>query len=209
MMDRAMTTTARPTYHHGDLRRALVAEGVALARVGGPEAVTLREVARRLDVSPTAIYRHYPDREALLGAVACEARQELARGMLAAMARVEAADDAAVAIGHLRAIGQVYLDVGRDEPMLLATAFAPIPPPPGVVDDPSPWQILNGALDELVATGAMPAERRPGAEVIAWAIVHGYTLLQTSHALDTVPAGPFDEDDLLDSVARALDIVGF
>jgi hypothetical protein len=93
--------------------------------------------------------------------------------------------------------------------MLLATAFAPIPPPPGVVDDPSPWQILNGALDELVATGAMPAERRPGAEVIAWAIVHGYTLLQTSHALDTVPAGPFDEDDLLDSVARALDIVGF
>jgi AcrR family transcriptional regulator len=209
MMDRAMTTTARPTYHHGDLRRALVAEGVALARVGGPEAVTLREVARRLDVSPTAIYRHYPDREALLGAVACEARQELARGMLAAMARVEAGDDAAVAIGHLRAIGQVYLDVGRDEPMLLATAFAPIPPPPGVVDDPSPWQILNGALDELVATGAMPAERRPGAEVIAWAIVHGYTLLQTSHALDTVPAGPFDEDDLLDSVARALDIVGF
>jgi len=204
-----MTTTARPTYHHGDLRRALVAEGLALARGGGPEAVTLREVARRLDVSPTAIYRHYPDRETLLGAVACEARQELATGMLAAMGRIEAPDAAGVAIGHLRAIGRVYLDVGRDEPMLLATAFAPVAPPPGIVDDPSPWQVLNDALDELVATGAMPAGRRPGAEVVAWAIVHGYTLLQTSHALETVPAVPFDEEDLLDSVARALDIVGF
>jgi AcrR family transcriptional regulator len=209
MMDGTMTTTARPTYHHGDLRRALVAEGLALARVGGPEAVTLREVARRLDVSPTAIYRHYPDRETLLGAVACEARQELATQMLAAMARVEAPDAAAVAIGHLRAIGQVYLDVGRDEPMLLATAFAPIPPPPGVADDPSPWQVLNDALDELVATGAMPAQRRAGAEVIAWAIVHGYALLRTNHALDSVGGNRLDEDDLLDSVARALDIVGF
>jgi AcrR family transcriptional regulator len=209
MMDGTMMTAARPTYHHGDLRRALVTEGLALARVGGPEAVTLREVARRLDVSPTAIYRHYPDREALLGAVCCEARRELATGMLAAMARIEAPDAAALAMGHLRAIGQVYLDVGRDEPMLLATAFAPVPPPPGIVEDPSPWQVLNEALDELVATGAMPAERRPGAEIIAWAIVHGYTLLRTNHALDSVAAGPVDEEDLLDSVARALDIVGF
>jgi AcrR family transcriptional regulator len=204
-----MTTTARPTYHHGDLRRALVAEGLVLARVGGPEAVTLREVARRLDVSPTAVYRHYPDREALLGAVCCEARRELAMGMVAAMARVEAPDAAAVAIGHLRAIGQAYLDVGRDEPMLLATAFAPVPPPPGVVDDPSPWQVLNDALDDLVATGAMPADRRPGAEIVAWAIVHGYALLRTNHALDSVGGSRLDEDDLLDSVARALDIVGF
>jgi AcrR family transcriptional regulator len=209
MMDGTMMTAARPTYHHGDLRRALVTEGLALARVGGPEAVTLREVARRLDVSPTAIYRHYPDREALLGAVCCEARREHATGMLAAMARIEAPDAAALAMGHLRAIGQVYLDVGRDEPMLLATAFAPVPPPPGIVEDPSPWQVLNEALDELVATGAMPAERRPGAEIIAWAIVHGYTLLRTNHALDSVAAGPVDEEDLLDSVARALDIVGF
>jgi AcrR family transcriptional regulator len=209
MMDGRMTTTARPTYHHGDLRRALVMEGLALARLGGPEAVTLREVARRLDVSPTAIYRHYPDRETLLGAVACEARQELATEMLAAMARVEAADATARAIGHLRAIGQAYLDVGRDEPMLLATAFAPVPPPAGVADDPSPWHVLNDALDDLVTTGAMPAERRPGAEVIAWAIVHGYALLRTNHALDSVGGGPVDEDDLLDSVARALDIVGF
>jgi AcrR family transcriptional regulator len=204
-----MTTSARPTYHHGDLRRALVAEGLALARAGGPDAVTLREAARRLGVSPAAIYRHYPDREALFGAVACEARRQLALGMLAAMDGVDATDPTAVAIGRLRAIGQAYLDVGRDEPALLATAFTPAPQPPDMDDEPNPWRILNQALDELVATGAMPPERRHGAEIVAWSIVHGYTLLRTNRAFESVPAGQGDEEDLLDSVARALDIVGY
>jgi AcrR family transcriptional regulator len=204
-----MATTTRATYHHGDLRRALVAEGLALARTGGPDAVTLREAARRLDVSPTAIYRHYPDREALLGAVACEARKELATQMLAAMDRVEATDAVGLAVGHLRAVGRTYLDVGRDEPMLLATAFAPAPPPRDVIEDPNPWRVLNDALDEVVACGAMPPERRPGAEILAWSIVHGYTLLRSNHALESVPTGPVDEEDLLDSVKRALDVVGF
>ena len=202
-------TTARATYHHGDLRQALVAEGLEIARSGGPDAVTLRDVARRLRVSPAAIYRHYADREALLGAVACAARQELAKRWLSAMDRVVATDATDVAIGRLRAIGRSYLDVGRDEPMLLAIAFAPYPPPLDVAEDPSPWTVLNDALDALVASGAMPEERRQGAEIVAWAIVHGYTLLRANHALDTVPAGPVDEEDLLDSVKRALDVVGY
>jgi hypothetical protein len=55
----------------------------------------------------------------------------------------------------------------------------------------------------------MPAERRHGAEIVAWAIVHGYTLLRTNHAFESVAAAPVDEEDLLDSVKRALDVVGY
>ena len=85
---RSMRSKDRETYHHGDLPRALVAAAVDLARSGGPDAVVLREVARRLQVSPAAMYRHFPDRDALLGEVARIARGDLARRMLDEVARV-------------------------------------------------------------------------------------------------------------------------
>ena len=82
---------ARPTYHHGDLRRALVTTALELVRAGGPDAVTIREVARRVEVSPAAIYRHFPDREALVAEVARVARGDLARRMLAELQAVDGA----------------------------------------------------------------------------------------------------------------------
>ena len=60
---------ARSTYRHGDLRRSLLAAGIALAQDGGPEAVVLREATRRAGVAPNAAYRHFASREALLQAV--------------------------------------------------------------------------------------------------------------------------------------------
>src|SRR5258706_9385725 len=59
---------ARSTYRHGDLRRSLLAAGIALAEDGGPEAVVLREATRRAGVAPNAAYRHFAGREALLQA---------------------------------------------------------------------------------------------------------------------------------------------
>lgn len=58
------------SYHHGDLRNALVTAGVALLAEQGVEALSLREVARRAGVSHAAPYRHFPDRQSLLAAIA-------------------------------------------------------------------------------------------------------------------------------------------
>jgi len=52
------TTTTRSTYHHGDLRAALVAAGLAMLEAGEP--FSLRALARQAGVSPTAPYRHFP-----------------------------------------------------------------------------------------------------------------------------------------------------
>jgi AcrR family transcriptional regulator len=54
------------TYHHGNLRPALVETAVELARATGPEGVVLREVARQTGVSHNAAYRHFADRDELL-----------------------------------------------------------------------------------------------------------------------------------------------
>jgi AcrR family transcriptional regulator len=197
---------ARSTYHHGDLRRALLAEASELARTGGPEAVTLREVARRLDVSPAAIYRHVPDREALLGEVAATARLALARRMLDEVAAVEETDPRVRARRRFEAIGRGYLRFAQEEPNLLAAAFLPIQPPNPAVENPNPWNVLASALDDLVATGAMPAERRPGAEIVAWSTVHGFAVLQGGHAFDVSGVPDPDPEAVLDGIARSLEV---
>ena len=199
---------ARSTYHHGDLRRSLLAEASELARTGGPEAVTLREVARRLDVSPAAIYRHVPDREALLGEVAATARLALARRMLDEVATVDEAEPRMRAIRRFGAIGRGYLRFASEEPNLLAAAFLPIQPPNPAAEDPNPWNVLASALDDLVATGAMPAERRPGAEIVAWSTVHGFAILQGGRAFDVSGATDPDAEAVIDAIGRALEVRG-
>ena len=61
------------TYHHGDLRDALVQAALREAEREGPEAISIKALARQLGVSQPAPYRHFADREALLQAAAAEA----------------------------------------------------------------------------------------------------------------------------------------
>src|ERR1700678_7784 len=56
----------RKTFHHGDLRKALLEAGMALAREGGPNAIVLREATRRAGVAPNAAYRHFSSPSRLL-----------------------------------------------------------------------------------------------------------------------------------------------
>jgi AcrR family transcriptional regulator len=155
-------------YHHGDLRHALVEAATELARSGGVDGVVLREAARRVGVSPSAAYRHFPSRDGLLAAVGAAARERLARRMLAA--------DAGDARDHFRATGRAYIDFALEEPGLFDVAFRPCPPDLYVPDDPSPYRVLSAALDALDAAGAL-AVPRAGAEEPAWAAVHGAAVL--------------------------------
>jgi AcrR family transcriptional regulator len=76
-MARARTKAASAAYPHGDQRRALLDAARAVLREQGPDACSLREVARRAGVSHAAPYHHFPSREALLGALADEAFAEM------------------------------------------------------------------------------------------------------------------------------------
>jgi len=65
-------TSARRSYHHGDLRRVLIATALELAEEQDVSNLTLREVARRAGVTHSAPYHHFPTKESLLAAVAEE-----------------------------------------------------------------------------------------------------------------------------------------
>src|ERR1700704_4622289 len=69
------------TYHHGDLRDALVQAALQEAEQGGPEAISLKALAKKLGVSQPAPYRHFADREALLVAVTAEAFRQFSANL--------------------------------------------------------------------------------------------------------------------------------
>jgi AcrR family transcriptional regulator len=183
-----------------------VTAALELVRSDGLSAVTLREVARRLEVSPAAIYRHFPDRDAVLGEVARTARRDLARRMLDEVEDIDAEDARTRSIRHLLAVGRGYLSFAEEEPNLLAAAFLPSGTADGGTETPNPWHVLAAALDELVVTGAMPRERRSGAETIAWSAVHGFAMLRANHSFQVSGASDPDAEALLDAVARSLDV---
>src|SRR5258708_508524 len=81
-------TTTRTTYHHGDLRNALIESAVELARTEGPDAVVLREVSRRVGVTAAAAYRHFGTLVDLLEEVKDRALVSLAEHIVEARAQV-------------------------------------------------------------------------------------------------------------------------
>jgi AcrR family transcriptional regulator len=197
----------RDTYRHGDLRHALLAVGIALARAGGPEAVVLREATRRAGVVPNAAYRHFADRQALLDAVCSAALAALAVAMETALAALpHDSNPLDAARARLRAVGTGYLRFAQAEPGLFRTAFS-VPDnlsgPGGVgASGLTSFRLLSAALDELVAAGALPAERRPGAEFLAWSAVHGLAMLVIDGPLRSL-----DRAQTYDIGQRLLDMV--
>ncbi|MGH3310903.1 MAG: TetR/AcrR family transcriptional regulator [Streptomyces sp.] len=181
------TRGAKGAYHHGDLRNALIEAATDLARDGGPEAVVLRAAARRVGVSPTAAYRHFAGQAELLHAVKELGQQRLTESMEAGAAVVPGSGPGP-AEERVRAIGRGYLAFALAEPGLFRVAFCRDPlrmsSPDGSLDpaEEGSWafrsfDILVQALDALVEHGRLPAERRAGAELTAWATVHGLAML--------------------------------
>ncbi|MEU6439745.1 helix-turn-helix domain-containing protein [Streptomyces sp. NPDC047046] len=107
----------KDAYHHGDLRAACLRAARELLEEDGGGALSIRAVARRAGVSPAAPYRHYPDRDALVNAVAAQGYRELADALVAAHpAPATPADLAAVAVAHVA--------FARDHPALFRLMFA-------------------------------------------------------------------------------------
>jgi AcrR family transcriptional regulator len=203
----------RETYRHGDLRRALVDAGVALARLGGPEAVVLREVTRRAGVVPNAAYRHFANRDDLVSAVRDAALAMLATAIERALATLDPTDmkRKAFARASLRAVVRGYLAFAASEPGLFRTAFAGGTPSPGPEDRPpgtplgeaNPFELLGRVLDRMVDADLMPPHRRPGAEYLVWSSVHGLAML-----VDQAPLSRLDSttrDDIGERLIRMME----
>lgn len=163
----------RKSYHHGNLRQALVDATAALIEELGPQAFTMSEAARRAGVSPAAPYRHFKGRDDLV--------EEVARqGFLEFSERLETAfDDGSprVLTAFLR-VGQAYLDFARDRPGFYMAMFESGISIAGNSElslaSERAQGVLLRAADALAER--MPADRRPPSRMVAnhvWALSHG------------------------------------
>ena len=154
-------------YHHGDLRAALVAAGLRALESTDISAISLRGLAREVGVSATAVYRHFPDKRALLGAMAQAGLAML--GQLQQQAAQEGGDKA------FSATGRAYVRFALANPSLFRLVFTHCElRGDGLPEGNLAADMLLGSAAKI--TGGDKAEARRFA-LQAWALVHGLAML--------------------------------
>jgi AcrR family transcriptional regulator len=165
---------ARRSYHHGDLRSAILAEAAALVAQRGADGISLRELARAAGVSHAAPAHHFGDRRGLFTALATEGFRILAAELTAARPEFI---DAAKAYVHFALEHPGHYEVMFDKSLYDDTDAALI----------EASTAAGAELNRGVRTLADPkAEADPaGAALAAWSMVHGFAQLWLNDAIDT------------------------
>jgi AcrR family transcriptional regulator len=175
-------------YHHGNLREALLGAALRLISEVGPNAFTLREVARRAGVSHNAPYRHFRDREELMAAVSAQGFGELTRAM------VEGAQLESAAFDRLKRAGLAYVKFALRRPEHFTVMFdTPASAAAGNLcfgSTPSKWmypdaaeaaehafRTLKGLVEACQQRGVMPEGDPKAFALLTWSVVHGVAKL--------------------------------
>lgn len=114
------------TYHHGELRAALIKSATQLIRsteTSGASDWSMRKIAREAGVSQAAPYRHFENKEALEAAVADEVFVDVERRYVEALLSVKSVDGTRSEPEIERALGGAYLQYAFDEPALFRMVF--------------------------------------------------------------------------------------
>lgn len=162
------------SYHHGDLRAALIEEGLSQIGERPAEKVSLREIARKVGVSATAVYRHFPNKAALLGALCEVGSRKLTRSF------DEVIEATPGGIATFEAMGRAYVRFALANPSLFRLMMTKAPPAnlmnPDEKGDPGAFEMLSSTLQSVLPQDA-PADVRRIKRLQAWSIVHGLAML--------------------------------
>jgi AcrR family transcriptional regulator len=173
-------STSGSTYHHGDLRAALVRAALELLEEGGAAELSLRAAARRAGVAASAPYRHYADRDALLSAVAAVGYRELAESLATVHPSPATPDD-------LAAVAVAYVRFALQRPALFRVMFG-VP-----CDRESTERVAATAAISAYVSGivqrAFPAAEPEALSTAIWALVHGLAFLHLDGKLDSSDPG--------------------
>ena len=169
-------STSKTTYHHGDLRAALVHAAMELLEESGEADLSLRAVARRAGVSPAAPYRHYADREALVSAVAAVGYRELAE-------RLAAAHPSPSTPEQLASVAIAYVQFALERPALFRIMFGE--PCDRDNDERVAATAAVSAYVRSIAQRTFPQADAEALSTAIWALVHGLAFLYLDGKLDT------------------------
>lgn len=171
------------TYHHGDLRNALVSAGASILKEDGVSALTLRKVARKANVSHTAPYRHFKGKDDLLAVIATQGFGLLTEGMQKVLD--QHAENPRQA---LLALGENYVNFGITYPEQLELMFGNILHNGSYPDlNQAASQTFNLLLETVKAgqeVGIIKAGDANQLAIAQWSIVHGMSTLFKKRLLE-------------------------
>ncbi|MBU9696289.1 TetR/AcrR family transcriptional regulator [Rhodobacteraceae bacterium HSP-20] len=184
-------------YHHGNLRQALVDAALALIAERGPTGFTLSEAAKRADVTPAAVYRHFAGRDDLIAEVARQGYD-----IFAALMEFAYDDGKPTALAAFEATGRAYLAFARKYPghymAMFESGLSFNAHPDLALVAGKARAVLERAAEKL--SDQMPPDRRPPATMFSahvWAMSHGVVELYMRGAPGA--KSPFTPEDLLEA----------
>ncbi|MBN9742388.1 MULTISPECIES: TetR/AcrR family transcriptional regulator [Amycolatopsis] len=186
-----MSTSTKDGYHHGDLRAALLTTAMGMLEQG--EQFSLRAVARKAGVSPTAPYRHFADRDALESALAAQGLRDLD-------ADLNQADTTPKTVAELAELGVAYVDFALRRPALFRLMFG------NACDDTNDDRVTAAAaVHETLAravANVFPDADLASITVGGWGLVHGLACLHLDGKLASTSA-----DDVANQVRASFTAV--
>lgn len=170
---RGMTASqgAERPYHHGDLRAAVLTTGRRLLDQRDGDDISLREIAREVGVTAPSVYRYFPEKAALLRALAHEGLKELAEAQRIASAAAGGGRDG------FTATGEAYVAFAVKNPALFRLIYAHPPRRDPMTPE---WGSVSPAMALLLESSARFAPEDMEAKNMAlhsWAVVHGLAML--------------------------------
>jgi AcrR family transcriptional regulator len=143
----------------------------------GPEGLSMRTLAERIDYSPSGLYEYFDSKEQLIQAVCGEGHARLTQAM-------RLVDESLPPEEYLVQIGHVYVDFAAANPLLFPLMFSEVPaapPNPDMLSERSSYTILVGAIQRGIDSGVFQV--RPGFGLhemafAAWSMVHGIAMLR-------------------------------
>ncbi|WP_244113866.1 TetR/AcrR family transcriptional regulator [Burkholderia cepacia] len=189
-------------YHHGDLRRAIIETALDTLQEQQGWQFTLREIARRANVSHSAPYRHFPDKAALLHELALIGFDRLRDELAASI------DPAASAPDVLLALAYAHLAFGQRNPDLYRLMFAADAGEPSDIHlDPrvqAPFLLVVDILEHGQRAGTIRARPALGQATACWAHLHGLTMLAIDRRLVREKVGDHAIEDALTTLLDGL-----
>ena len=181
----AASTGKKTGYHHGNLREALLEAAMEALQTEGLDSLSLRNLARRVGVSATAVYGHFADKTALLVELRTQGFRLLTQYLQHAYDHTDDTEQ------RVRELGHAYMRFGRENPHLFDVLFTWVPDinritPECIAEGNNSESLLRRALIEMLTGIQLPPNEQFAAmaSFSAWSLVHGITLLLKSGAIE-------------------------